>query len=215
MRDEGRTAASRRVVLASTTGAPFAFEVRIAGADPESAPRSFAASGTDPATGSSRTCGYRLPDTGHNAHLDFLEALARDSGTRVPRNRRPQEAPAFEAPLRPLLTCNLSPDILYGYGDPAVIHVADDGGGAWHYLLVTSNDAPNAFPVLRSRDLADWRPVGFVFPKGQGPRWAADVERGGEYWAPEMHQVGDEFLLCFAAREADHSFSIGLGPVSS
>ncbi len=214
MEHEGRAAASRRVELTSAAGAPFAFGVGIAGADPGSGSRSFAVTGPDPATGgSSRTREYRLPDTGHNAYLDFFEGLARDFGTRVPRNRRPREAPAFEAPLRPLLTRNLSPDILYGYGDPAVIRVAEeaaDGEEAWYYLLVTSNDAPHAFPVLRSRDLADWRPVGFVFPKGQGPRWAADVERGGEYWAPEVHRVAGGFLVCFAAREEDRTFSIGM-----
>jgi hypothetical protein len=75
---------------------------------------------------------------------------------------------------------------------------------------VTSNDAPDAFPILRSRDLTDWRPVGFVFPKGRGPRWAAEVERGGEFWAPEMHRVSGGFLVCFAAREEDRTFSIGM-----
>jgi hypothetical protein len=213
MEHEGRAAAPNRVALASTAGGPFAFEVDVAGADPGSGSRSFTVTGPDPATGLGRTRGYRLPDPGHKAYLDFLEGLARDFGTRVPRNRQPQDAPDFEAPLRALLTRNLSPDILYGYGDPAVLRVAEgaaSGGEAWYYLAVTSNDAPDAFPVLRSRDLADWRPVGFVFPKGQGPRWAADVERGGEYWAPEMHRVAGGFLVCFAARERDRTFSIGV-----
>ncbi len=214
MKDESRLAASHRVALTSTAGAPSVFEVGIAGADPGSASRSFAVTGTDPATGSRETREYRLPDTQHNAYLDFLEGLARDFGTRMPRNRQPQEAPpAFEAPFQALLTRNLSPDILYGYGDPAVTRVAEGSAGAeggWYYLAVTSNDAPHAFPILRSRDLTDWRPVGFVFPKGQGPRWAADVERRGEYWAPEMHRVAGGFLVCFAAREEDRTFSIGM-----
>ena len=213
MKDKGRVAASQRVALTTAAGAPFAFEVGIAGSDRGSASRSFTVTGPDPATGSSRTREYRLPDTQHNAYLDFLESLARDFGTRVPRNRRPQEAPDFEAPFRALLTRNLSPDILYGYGDPAVIRVSEasaDGADASYYLVVTSNDAPDAFPVLRSRDLADWRMAGFVFPKGQGPRWAADVERGGEYWAPEMHRVAGGFLVCFAARDKDRTFAIGM-----
>ncbi len=217
MKDKGRVAASQRVTLTTAAGAPFAFEVGIAGADGESTSRSFTVTGPDPATGSSRTREYRLPDTQHNAYLDFLESLARDFGTRVPRNRRPQEAPDFEAPFRALLTRNLSPDILYGYGDPAVIRVSEasaDGADASYYLVVTSNDAPDAFPVLRSRDLADWRMAGFVFPKGQGPRWAADVERGGEYWAPEMHRVAGGFLVCFAARDKDRTFAIGMAKSS-
>ena len=214
MQDESRVAAPRGVALASTAGAPFVFEVGIAGAGPGSTSRSFAVTGTDPATCSSRTREYRLPATQHHAYLDFLEGLGRDFGTRVPLNRRPQEeAPAFEAPFRALLTRSLSPKILYGYGDPAVTRVAEGAAGGeecWYYLAVTSNDAPNAFPILRSRDLTDWRTAGFVFPEGRGPRWAADVERGGEYWAPEMHRIAGEFLVCFAAREEDYSFSIGM-----
>jgi arabinan endo-1,5-alpha-L-arabinosidase len=217
MEDESRVAASHDVALTSTAGAPFVFEVGVAGAGPGSASRCFAVTGTDPATGSSKTREYRLTDTQHNAYLDFLENLARDFGTRVPRNRRPRQAPAFEAPFRALLTRDLSPGILYGYGDPAVIRVAEEaaaGGGCWYYLAVTSNDAPDAFPLLRSRDLEDWRPVGFVFPEGQGPRWAAEVERGGEYWAPEMHRVAGGFLVCFAARDKDRAFAIGVAKSS-
>jgi beta-xylosidase len=111
----------------------------------------------------------------------------------------------------------LSPDILYGYGDPAVTRVAEDPAGAGtasYYLLATSNDAPQVFPILHSQDLMDWRPLGFVFPQGHAPKWAAESGSGGEYWAPEMHQIGTEFLVCFAAREADHSFSIGLAKSS-
>ncbi len=206
-----------RVALASAAGAPWAFEVAVAGAEAEGASRSFTVTGTDPATGSGLTREYRLPDTQHNAYLEFLEGLARDFGTRVPMNRRPREAPAFAAPFRALLTRNLSPDMLYGYGDPAVTRVAEGSAGAGdasYYLVVTSNDAPDAFPVLRSRDLADWRLAGFVFPKGEGPRWAADVGRGGEYWAPEMHRVAGGFLVCFAAREEDGSFAIGMAKSS-
>ena len=113
MQDESRAAASRRVALASTASAPFVFEVGVAGADPGGTSRSFVVTGTDPATGSSRMHEYRLPDTQHNTYLDFLENLARDVRTRVPRNRQSQEKPpAFEAPFRALLTRKLSPDIL-------------------------------------------------------------------------------------------------------
>ena len=46
---------------------------------------------------------------------------------------------------RPLLTENIHPQILVGYGDPAVLKT-DDG----YWLVATSNDAPDAFPILHS-----------------------------------------------------------------
>ena len=69
---------------------------------------------------------------------------------------------APEPPWRPLITDNLHPHILCGYGDPAVLKT-DEG----YFLVATSNDAPNAFPILRSADLELWEPAGFVFPDGQ------------------------------------------------
>ena len=41
----------------------------------------------------------------------------------------------------------------------------DDG---W-WLVATSNDAPDAFPILYSSDLEQWEPKGFIFPAGQEP----------------------------------------------
>ena len=141
----------------------------------------------------------------------MYEALAGHFGTRVPRNRRPAEAPAFTAPYRPLLTRNLAPGVLHGYGDPAVLRVEEVPGEAWYYLLATSNDAPDSFPIARSRDLREWSPVGYVFPRGAKPAWAADGEGVSDYWAPEMHRVGGEYRVYFAARERDtRELSIGV-----
>ena len=55
--------------------------------------------------------------------------------------------------MAPLLTENISPQILSGYGDPAVLKT-DEG----YYLVATSNDAPDAFPILHSDDLDHWEP---------------------------------------------------------
>jgi hypothetical protein len=111
-------------------------------------------------------------------------------------------APHIEA----LLTQPLSPQIRYGYGDPAVLRIADSPqceGCATYYLLVTSNDAPDAFPILRSRDLRQWEHVGFVFPQGHMPAWTLDGEGASDYWAPELHRVGDEYIVVFSARSKD------------
>src|SRR5438067_8378566 len=91
---------------------------------------------------------YRLADLSQPAFLDLFEALARDFGLRRPLAR---QAPPREAGprLEPLLTEPVSPAILYGYGDPCVVRIGPDD----YRLLVTSNDAPDVFPILASSDL--------------------------------------------------------------
>jgi arabinan endo-1,5-alpha-L-arabinosidase len=108
--------------------------------------------------------------------------------------------------IEPLLTQPLSPQIRYGYGDPAVLRIADSwqfGCSGTYYLLVTSNDAPDAFPILCSRDLRQWEQVGFVFPQGHKPAWTLDGEDRSDYWAPELHRVRDEYIVVFSSRSKD------------
>ena len=160
---------------------------------------------------------FTVPERTHNAYLDMFQAIAAKFGTRVPRNRQSRPVPAFRAPYQPLLTSNLSAEVLHGYGDPAIIRIEDGmpGEGPWFYLLATSNDAPDSFPIARSRDLREWKMVGFVFPRGRKPGWAADGEQVCDYWAPEMHRVGKEYRVYFVARErAGHGLSIGLATSS-
>lgn len=150
---------------------------------------------------------YRLPGAGQGEYLDFFAQAAEDLGTRIPRNREPGALPPATTPHQSLLTAALSPGILYGYGDPAVLWVPEER--AW-YMVVTSNDAPDAFPICRSSDLIDWEHVGFVFPQAAKPEWAQDGPTVSDFWAPELHKVGNEYLVCFCARERDRSLSIGI-----
>lgn len=145
---------------------------------------------------------YPLPGPAHADFLDLFEAIARDFGTRVPLNRRPRPAPDFDAPYEALLTENAGVGVLHGYGDPAVARVVHDGVPHW-MLFVTSNDAPDAFPILRSGDLRKWEHVGFVFPRGRKPAWAADGEGTSDFWAPELHRVGGAWRVYFSARQRD------------
>src|SRR6476661_5812063 len=98
----------------------------------------------------------------------FFRELAETFGTRVPDIFGHGEHPASTMRWQPLLTENVHPQILVGYGDPAVMRDGED-----YWLVATSNDAPDAFPILHSRDLEHWEPRGFVFPEGQQPQWAA------------------------------------------
>jgi len=199
--------------LTSPKHVPFKFEVNIREANKSDFfGHHLEITGRDPVTGLRKTCCYSLADKAHSAYLDFYEKLAQDFGLRLPQNRGPQKK-NFTAKIayQEVLTQNLAPGILYGYGDPAVLRVQGNSDeDVWYYLLVTSNDAPNSFPILRSRNLTDWKLVNFVFPAGQKPVWAADGELVSDYWAPEMHQVKDEFWVYFVARDK-HSRELCIG----
>ena len=149
---------------------------------------------------------YHLPGGEQHDYTAFYAELGRDFGTRVPHKYgEPPAGPGPEPAWQPLITENLEPRILYGYGDPAVLKT-DDG----YVLVATSNDAPDAFPILRSKDLESWEPAGFVFPEGDAPDWAATGRHVADFWAPEMAKVGDEYWLAFTAREKSNALAIGL-----
>lgn len=147
---------------------------------------------------------YRIEGGEQDHYIAFYEALARDFGSSRAHRVTPA-LPVATPAWRPLITENLGSGILAGYGDPAVLKT-DEG---W-FLVATSNDAPDAFPILRSHDLQTWEPMGFVFPKGQAPGWTAVGRHVGDFWAPEMARVGDEYWLAYTARETSKALAIGL-----
>ena len=71
--------------------------------------------------------------------------------------------------------------------DPSLLR----GAKRW-YVTSTSGDWLPAFPILRSRNLGDWRQVGSVLPRL--PRWA-----DGDFWAPELVRSGGRVLAYYAA----------------
>jgi arabinan endo-1,5-alpha-L-arabinosidase len=157
-------------------------------------------------TRSGETRNYRLSGGEQADYTAFYKQLAQDFGMRIPHKaERPAPDAADEPNWWPLLTENLSPAILAGYGDPAVLRT-DEG---W-YLVATSNDAPDSFPILRSNDLRTWESVGFVFPEGHAPAWTAAGRHVGDFWAPEMARIGDEYWLVYTAREKNNALAIGL-----
>jgi arabinan endo-1,5-alpha-L-arabinosidase len=78
--------------------------------------------------------------------------------------------------------------------DPGVIRVGND-----YYLAHTGN----GFPLLHSTDLVHWESAGSIFPPGQ-PSWAK-----GDFWAPEIHHVGDRYVAYFTARDREGTLRIG------
>lgn len=148
---------------------------------------------------------YRIAGGDPEHYAEFYAALARDFGIREPHEIEEWTPAEPDPKWRPLITDALHPKILAGYGDPAVLK-ADDV----YYLVATSNDAPDAFPILRSDDLASWEPVGFVFPEGDAPDWTSSGIKIGDFWAPEMAKVGGEYWLTYTARDKHRMLSIGL-----
>ena len=149
---------------------------------------------------------YRIAASEQPLYAEFFAELSRDFGTRMPHMlAEPAEHPPSAIPWRPLLTKNISPQIRCGYGDPAVLKT--DGG---YYLVATSNDAPDAFPILHSDDLLHWEHKAFVFPRGEQPEWTATGTRIADFWAPEMAKVGDEYWVAFTARQKSTALAIGL-----
>ena len=153
-----------------------------------------------------RSRSYSIPTDTQQDFSDFYRELSDDFGTRMPHVfGEGIEHPAPSIPWQPLLTENIAPRILVGYGDPAVFK---DGVDYW--LVATSNDAPDAFPILHSRDLLHWECLGFAFPEGEEPEWAAKGRNVADFWAPEMHKAGAEYWLVFTARQVNNALAIGL-----
>jgi len=154
---------------------------------------------------------YDVPTDTQQDFSRFFRQLAEDFGTRVPHVfADPVEHPPGAIRWRPLLTENVHPQILVGYGDPAVLKT-DDG---W-WLVATSNDAPDAFPILYSADLEHWEPRGFIFPEGHQPSWAAKGRNVADFWAPEMAKAGGEYWAVFTARQSTNALAIGLARAPS
>jgi arabinan endo-1,5-alpha-L-arabinosidase len=149
---------------------------------------------------------YELPGNEQQQYSGFFRELSRDFGTRLPHVfAETAEHPEPAIHWHPLLTENVHPQILAGYGDPAVLKT-DDG---W-WLVATSNDAPDAFPILFSSDLTHWEPIGFAFPEGLEPDWTATGWKVADFWAPEIAEVRGEYWLCFTARQRSKVLAIGL-----
>ena len=148
---------------------------------------------------------YRVGGGDQHDYKSFYNELATDFGTRRPHVVEAVPDAPSGTRWQPLLVDNLCDQILCGYGDPAVIRT-DEG----YVLIVTSNDAPDAFPILQSDDLERWSLMGFAFPDGQHPEWTLAGTRIGDFWAPEIARVGDEYWLTYTARNRDHSLSVGL-----
>ena len=93
--------------------------------------------------------------------------------------------------------------------DPGVL--LDNGT---YYLSCTSGDAADAFPIYTSPDLVTWSAAGHIFPSARKPAWGMS-----DYWAPEIHRVGNAYVAYFSARKhrrnVEHRRGVGDRPARS
>lgn len=95
-----------------------------------------------------------------------------------------------------------NPLVLDNCPDPAVTRAGD----VWVMASTSNhNDAPDKFPLRVSKDLQSWEIVGHVFPRGQIPQWAT-----ADFWAPELHRMGDRWVCFYTARNRDGILSVGV-----
>jgi arabinan endo-1,5-alpha-L-arabinosidase len=200
----------KKLVVSPLEGVPHSFEIKITEQDHSV---TFAITKYDDNGYVAKTGLYQINRTQHDSYLDLFQNLHSHMGVRLPQNRKPYVKPAFKINYDELLLKNLDERMYYGYGDPAIIRVLEQGTH-WYYVVSTSNDAPNSFPIVKSKDLTDWEFAGYVFPEGSKPNWAADGELTSDYWAPEIHQVGKEFRVYFVARNK-HTLELCIGLAKS
>lgn len=87
--------------------------------------------------------------------------------------------------------------------DPSVIRDGDQ-------FVMTCTSGNPEYPIRTSNDLVHWQLAGTVFTNASKPTWA---ER--DFWAPELHRVGDRYVVYFSARHVDGDLAIGVATSSS
>lgn len=122
-----------------------------------------------------------------------------------------EPAPVVEAPAEPAEPVESAEPAAPSYQNPVVTENCPDPGVLVHdgvyYAVCTTNDnsVADKFPIRRSSDLVEWELVGHMFPEGAVPKWAK-----ADFWAPEIHAIGDQFVAYYTARNQKGMLSIGL-----
>src|SRR2546429_9849150 len=91
-----------------------------------------------------------------------------------------------------------NPVLAGDYPDPSIIRVGKD-----YWATATSPEWGPQFPILRSRDLVNWKIVGAVFPKR--PAWAI-----ANFWAPEISEYHGRYFIYYVGRKKDGPLSVAV-----
>src|SRR5215212_11270241 len=84
------------------------------------------------------------------------------------------------------------------YPDPSVVKIGD----SYWATATTSNWAP-AYPILKSKDLVNWKPASHVFMKL--PDWADYY-----FWAPEITYDNGKVYIYYAAHKKGGNLCLGV-----
>ncbi|HEX5705888.1 MAG TPA: family 43 glycosylhydrolase [Pyrinomonadaceae bacterium] len=103
----------------------------------------------------------------------------------------------FAAQRRDAGATYTNPVIAGDFPDPSVIRVGRD-----YWATTTTGTWAPHFPLLRSRDLVNWRVTGYVFARR--PSWAK-----GDFWAPEITSDRGRFFVYYTARRDEGPNKVG------
>ena len=84
------------------------------------------------------------------------------------------------------------------HADPSVVKIGD----TYWASATTSNWAP-AYPLLKSKDLVNWKTEGYVF--NQLPAWADYY-----FWAPEISYENGKVYIYYAAHKKDGNLCLAV-----
>jgi beta-xylosidase len=85
-----------------------------------------------------------------------------------------------------------NPIIHADYSDPDVIRVNDD-----FYMTASSFNAAPGLPILHSKDLVNWKVIGYVFTRQPPPDVYGKPQHGNGVWAPSLRFHDGEFYLYY------------------
>jgi beta-xylosidase/pectate lyase len=134
----------------------------------------------------------RRPGGYTNIEVYLNEVAARPPGAGAP----PQEVPALlPAPGAPWVPDHgdgtfTNPVIYADYSDPDVVRAGDD-----YYMVASSFNTVPGLPILRSRDLVNWRLVGHALPRLVPGDVFSTVQPGKGVWAPSIRLHGGKFWI--------------------
>jgi xylan 1,4-beta-xylosidase len=121
-------------------------------------------------------------------HLSFIVSAFIVFGTLVSSCASQTKAPVAGSMSRSPAAAPKGAVMAGDYPDPSLIRVGDD-----YWAVGTSSAWAPVFPILHSRDLANWKIVSAVFTKP--PAWSK-----GDYWAPEIANLAGKYFVYYSAR---------------
>ncbi|MFF5379674.1 glycoside hydrolase family 43 protein [Pedobacter suwonensis] len=89
----------------------------------------------------------------------------------------------------------IEPVIAGDFADPSIIRVSNQ-----YYAVGTSSEWAPHFPIYTSKDLLNWKQIGYVFERA--PEWTS-----GSFWAPEYDYHDQTYFIYYTARRKKDNIS--------